>query len=182
MITQSPVLPGQQNPALFLPCPTWPSAFSSHPVESLSSPLDEHKFQVWMECPVDTIVVKCSVPQKCIQVGLLLPHQNHLILWQTQHSATFIMADCTSVTHMPSCSSLALRKAWWLVSVSKQLSSKSVTIYSSKVNSTRGQRDIHFEFSNDKIFWLYNKHNNFFINKNDIIVFLKLMKHHLFYF
>lgn len=151
MITQSPVLPGQQNPALFLP--HLAQCILSHPVESLSSPLDEHKFQVWMECTVDTTVVKCSVPQKCIQVGLLLPHQNHLILGQTQRSATFIMADCASVTHTPSCSSLALRKAWWLVSVAKQLSSKSVTIYSSKVNSTRGQRDICPEFSNDKIFW-----------------------------
>lgn len=73
VITQSPILPGQ-NPALFLPHLV--QSILSYLAESQSSPLSEHKFQVWIEWQVDTTITKCSFLQKCIQVGQLLPYQN----------------------------------------------------------------------------------------------------------
>lgn len=173
MITRSPVLPGQQDPALFLPHGAQP--ILSHLAESPSSPLDEHKFQVWMEWQEDTTIIKCSVPQKCIWVGLLLPEQ------KSPHSTTFLMFSRFHYGWMCQCySSLDLIKAWWLVLLSKQLSSKSVTVYSKKVNSTRGQRNVHPKFTNDKILHFIIS-IIFSINKNDI-VYLKAMKHYLFYF
>ena len=70
------------------------------------------------------------------------PTKNHLILWYISCSANVIMAECVSAIHMSYCSSLDLIKARGLMSLSKQLSSRSVTIYSNKVNSAKGKGTI----------------------------------------
>lgn len=57
---------------------------------------------------------------------------------------------------------------------------KECEVYSKKVNSTRGQRNVHPKFTNDKILHFIIS-IIFSINKNDI-VYLKAMKHYLFYF
>lgn len=57
-----------------------------------------------------------------------------------------------------------------------------MAIYSDKVNPTRGQRDNYPKFMNDKIFdILYLSKMHFSMNKNEVTVFLKAMKHYRFY-
>lgn len=143
VISQSPVLPGQQNPALFL----------LYLVQSILSHLV--KAAIWMNTNTrfgwNARMVQQSPSvlfhKSASRLDYYISTKNHLILWYI-----WIIFSKFYYGWMCQCYSLDKIKAWWVVSTSKQLSSKSMTISSNEANSTRGQRNIHPKFTNDIIF------------------------------